>query len=242
MQEAVERLAAQSVDAIVALATYADAFAAVQRGADAVPWSPCRLSPTRRPAVWVDQDAGARLATRHLLDLGHRTLLHVAGPERSRWTPAAGSRGGARRCAPRVSPRGSRCVGDWTPASGHEAGRRIGEMLRSGADRITAVFVGNDQMALGVLKALHEAGISVPGTSAWWGSTTSRGLLLHPGPDHRPPGLRRARGVRGMGLALSSTPDVAGGVDPASRRRWWTGRPPPLVDGEKGVAAGRCER
>jgi len=49
-------------------------------------------------------------------------------------------------------------VGDWLPASGHAAGVAI---LDEGW--ATAVFVGNDQMSLGLLHACHEAGATVPG-------------------------------------------------------------------------------
>jgi DNA-binding LacI/PurR family transcriptional regulator len=48
-------------------------------------------------------------------------------------------------------------VGDWSAASGFEAGRAIATDTG-----VTAVFAGNDQMALGVLHALHEAGRRVP--------------------------------------------------------------------------------
>ena len=47
--------------------------------------------------------------------------------------------------------------GDWSARSGYDLGRRLA------ADRsVTAIFVANDQMALGVLRAMHEAGRSVP--------------------------------------------------------------------------------
>ncbi len=49
-------------------------------------------------------------------------------------------------------------VGDWTAESGYVAGRRLGR-----DERVTAVFVANDQMALGVMAALQEAGRDVPG-------------------------------------------------------------------------------
>ena len=49
-------------------------------------------------------------------------------------------------------------VGDWSPRAGYELGRRL-----SGDPTVTAVFVANDQMALGLLRAMHEAGRAVPG-------------------------------------------------------------------------------
>ncbi len=49
-------------------------------------------------------------------------------------------------------------VGDWSPRAGYELGRRL-----SRDPAVTAVFVANDQMALGLLRAMHEAGREVPG-------------------------------------------------------------------------------
>lgn len=103
-----------------------------------------------------DQIGGATLATRHLLDLGHRTVHHVAGPEYSvtaqnrehgwRTTLTA-----ARAFVPRV------VHGDWSAESGYQLG------LDLAADRaLTAIFAANDQMALGCLQALRERGRSVP--------------------------------------------------------------------------------
>ena len=83
--------------------------------------------------------------------------------------PSSASRAGARR-----SRRPARTIppvlsGDWSPRSGYEVGRRLAADLD-----VTAVFVANDQMALGLLRALHEHGRADPAaTSAWSASTTS---------------------------------------------------------------------
>jgi DNA-binding LacI/PurR family transcriptional regulator len=108
------------------------------------------------PVVGVDQRGGAELATRHLLDLGHRTVHHIAGPLGSiesqlraeGWRAALAAAG-----APRPEP----LIGDWTARAGYHLGRRLAR------DRsLTAVFASNDQMALGVLRATHEAGRRIP--------------------------------------------------------------------------------
>ena len=52
-------------------------------------------------------------------------------------------------------------TGDWTPSSGYAAGKLLATRVRSG-DGVTAIFLANDQMALGLLAALHEEGLSVP--------------------------------------------------------------------------------
>ncbi|WP_244893202.1 LacI family DNA-binding transcriptional regulator [Agreia bicolorata] len=108
-------------------------------------------------ALSVDQITGARRATRHLIELGHTRIQHLAGP--LDWIEAEARIVGFHAeleaaGLPRVEP----LVGDWTPESGYVAGQRI---AREGGP--TAVFSANDQMALGLLHALRDAGLDVPG-------------------------------------------------------------------------------
>jgi DNA-binding LacI/PurR family transcriptional regulator len=106
--------------------------------------------------VGVDQVAGARMATGHLLALGHTNVMHVAGPQN--WVEARARLAGWRAA---VHAAGLQPIeplsGDWTAASGYAAGRELARRTDA-----AAVFVGNDQMAIGVLRALGEAGRSVP--------------------------------------------------------------------------------
>ncbi|TPQ21988.1 LacI family DNA-binding transcriptional regulator [Streptomyces sporangiiformans] len=110
----------------------------------------------RYTVVDTDQAGGARDAVRHLLDLGHHTVWHLAGPEDSF---AAQRRANAWHTtlteAGRVPPPLVR--GDWSAESGYRAGLRLAEQKDC-----TAVFAANDQMALGLLRALHERGRKVP--------------------------------------------------------------------------------
>jgi DNA-binding LacI/PurR family transcriptional regulator len=53
-------------------------------------------------------------------------------------------------------------AGDWSPRSGYAAGQQLAKR-RAAGQRITAVFVANDQMALGLLRAFREHDIDVPG-------------------------------------------------------------------------------
>ena len=120
-----------------------------------VPWG----SATSRVAV--DQRLGARLATEHLLALGHRAVLHLSGPRdwfdaRERqvgWTEAHAAAG---------LPLPELRVCDWSADRGYEEGRRIAAGVTAG-EGPTAVFASNDQLALGLLHALAEAGVDVPG-------------------------------------------------------------------------------
>lgn len=107
--------------------------------------------------VSFDQFAGARLATEHLIALGHRRIVHVSGPADS-MDAAERRRGFAAALAEHGLEQREPIVGDWLPASGYAAGRRIIDDGWAGA-----AFVGNDHMALGVLRACAEAGVPVPG-------------------------------------------------------------------------------
>jgi DNA-binding LacI/PurR family transcriptional regulator len=100
-------------------------------------------------------DAGA-LATQHLLDLGHRTVHHIAGPQR--WYSARERRAGwlSALAASGIQP-SPEVEGDWSAASGYAATHRLLD-----AGPVTAVFCANDDMAIGLVRALSERGLSVP--------------------------------------------------------------------------------
>src|SRR5699024_1273592 len=104
----------------------------------------------------LDQRAVARLATEHLLSLGHRTVHLVAGPED--WIDAAERAAGWREELERAGrPVPAPISGDWSPESGYQAGLRLGR-----DEGVSAIFVASDDMAFGVIRALHELGRQVP--------------------------------------------------------------------------------
>jgi DNA-binding LacI/PurR family transcriptional regulator len=106
--------------------------------------------------VTVDQHAGARSATQHLLDQGHPTVWHVAGP--LDWLEATQRTEGWLHTLEQHGVEAPPPLrGDWSPQSGFEAGRVLARM-----PEVKAVFVANDSMAIGVLRAFHEYGRSVP--------------------------------------------------------------------------------
>jgi len=155
--EAVERLSLQGVDGILVIAPLKAAAEALLEPPAGIPLVAVEAGPEEViPVVEVDQFAGAYAATRHLLDLGHKRVWHIAGPPEfleskqriAGWTAALQEAGVV---PPPV------LVGDWSPRAGYDLGRRL-----ASDHTVTAVFVANDQMALGVLRAMHEAGRPVP--------------------------------------------------------------------------------
>lgn len=153
---ALDHLRGADVDGIAVVATKRSVVEAVSGIAGDVPLVLVEGAGSAEPAVVIDQVRGARLATAHLLDLGHRTVHHVRGP--GDWLEAEARVAGWRAELAQRGAAAPDCLpGDWTAAAGYEAGRRLARR-----SDVTAVFVANDQMAVGVLLALAEAGRRVP--------------------------------------------------------------------------------
>ena len=117
--------------------------------------------PATLPWVGVDNVASAYEATRHLLDLGHRRIAHIQGPqnfycavERYQGYCQALQDAG-------ISPDPTLLFeGTFEPASGRRCATQL--FSRDKRDLPTAVFVANDQMAFGVLEVAEQQGIRVP--------------------------------------------------------------------------------
>ncbi len=108
------------------------------------------------PVATVDQKAGAAAATQHLLNLGHKTVWHLAGP--TDWKEAEERIDGWKSTLKAAGARVPALLrGDWTARSGYEAAQSLLQI-----EELTAVLVANDQMALGLLRRVHEVGRRVP--------------------------------------------------------------------------------
>ncbi len=157
--EAVDRLCLHGVDGVLVIAPYDDAVQALESVSAPVPIVAVEAGPAHGvPVVAVDQFEGARLATEHLLELGHETVWHIAGP--SDFLEARHRLGGWRATlegAGAALP--EPLLGDWSASAGYELGQRLGR-----DPAVSAIFVANDQMALGVLLALRESRREVPGS------------------------------------------------------------------------------
>ncbi|MDF2919217.1 MAG: transcriptional regulator, partial [Microbacterium sp.] len=153
IREAFARLRSQGVDGAVVLNE------ATELARDAEPPADLHLVVVDSPAdarfsiVQTDHAAGARAATAHLLALGHDAVHHLGGP-RGSFAAAERERGWREALADAGIKAPEPVRGDWTSASGYAA--------VAGLAGATAIFVANDQMALGALRALADEGRRVP--------------------------------------------------------------------------------
>jgi DNA-binding LacI/PurR family transcriptional regulator len=155
--EAVRRLTTQAVEGLAVIAPFATGHEALDYLPAGTPVVVVEGDPESEVSVvTVDQVAGGRLATEHLLAAGHATVFHVAGP--AEWLEARGRTAGWRSALEKVGADVTPPLsGDWTPRSGYQAGQVLAQIRDA-----TAIFVANDQMALGLLRALHDRGRQVP--------------------------------------------------------------------------------
>lgn len=157
LTDAVERFAAQAVAGVIVIVPDANAAEALRGLTVRIPLVAVGSGDYAPLAsVAIDNRAGAATATRHLLGLGHRTVYHIGGEDNSPdawervagWREALGSAG---------APEPGLLRGDWSARSGYEIGREV-----AATPGVTAVLCGNDQMALGFLRAAAEHGRRVP--------------------------------------------------------------------------------
>lgn len=157
IRAALDHLLSQSVEALVVIAPQQRVLEVISDIALSIPYVTLQSSPVADGhGMTTDQTLGARLATRHLIELGHTDILHISGPQD--WIEAEYRMQGyldeinaadLRTRAP--------ILGDWSAHFGYYAGI---ELLRF--RDFSAVFASNDQMALGFMHACRESGLRIP--------------------------------------------------------------------------------
>lgn len=151
--EAFERLAEQEVDGAIVLNEASALVPAADRPAGLRLVVVDALSDAGFHAVHSDHAGGAAAATRHLLALGPEVVHHLAGPADS--FAATERERGWREALVAAGIRPPAVVrGDWSAVSGFAAGEQLSDA--------SAVFCANDQMALGLLRAIADSGRQVP--------------------------------------------------------------------------------
>lgn len=160
LADTVDRIVGQGVEGLVIIADRPAIIDSVERLHPRIPTCVVMsgdFDNERIASVEFDQVDGARTATEYLLDLGHEQVAHLSG--RVDTFDAAARIDGWRsrmREAGVMDP--LLYDGDFTARAGHE----LGVQLLGARELPSAIFVGNDLMAMGLLAALADRGVSVP--------------------------------------------------------------------------------
>lgn len=113
---------------------------------------------TARPYVYIDEYLGAQMAAEHLIGLGHRSIFVLAPPDQR---PAERrSLGVLDALTDAHLPHYPviRCA-DWQPRSGYDGATRL---LSEYGAQVTAIACANDEVAVGAMRAVQDAGLRVP--------------------------------------------------------------------------------
>jgi len=131
------------------------------------------------PSVQVDNIGAAHTATTHLIELGHRRIAFVGGP--NALSSARDRLKGYRRAMEQAGIRPDESLireGDFGSESGYRAALSL---IQEGSPRPTALFAANDQMALGAMAAAFDLGVRVPDELALVGfDDTPAGRYVRP--------------------------------------------------------------
>lgn len=157
IEAALLRLVGQGVEGIVMIAPQDSTIRAAYRSIQGVPVVTLTgFEEGYDHPIMVDSVEGSRLATQHLIDLGHRRIVHLSGPAGFEVSELR-VRGWRLALSQADLPAPEPFIGDWTAAGGYRAG-----LLIAADERATAAYVAQDRMAQGLLLALHERGRRVP--------------------------------------------------------------------------------
>ncbi|WP_344683485.1 MULTISPECIES: LacI family DNA-binding transcriptional regulator [Actinomycetes] len=168
VDEALEFFLDRGIDGIVVIApvvAMAEAARQISRTVPVVVLASAAEQTPDMQVLGIDQVAGARMAVRHLRQGGRERIAHVCGPEEYHDAQGRiiGWREELRDAGLPLLPLAR--AGGWSAADGHAAARRV--LARKGGDQgggeaPDAIFAANDHLALGVVQAVREAGLSVP--------------------------------------------------------------------------------
>lgn len=156
---AADQLLARRVDGLVLTTSRLDSDFPAQLRDRGIPHVLALRTDGVSPSAIGDDELGGYLATRHLLDLGHRDIGLVAGP-----THASSARNRHAGYVRALREAGIPVRQDRVRESrfGMESGEREGQALLSSRDRPTAIFAVNDNTAVGVMAAAYQLGLRVP--------------------------------------------------------------------------------
>ncbi|NSX35179.1 LacI family DNA-binding transcriptional regulator [Pseudarthrobacter oxydans] len=160
VQAALDTLDDTGVGGIIVIAPLVEMAAAVWNASFRVPVEMIAAGASSTPNVFTyseNQELGARLATQHLIDLGHTDIAHIAG-SMDWFDGRVRKRGWEAALRDAGLPQGLCIEGDWSPRWAYETGLKL---VRE--DRVPqAIFAASDHTALGLIRAFAENGVRVP--------------------------------------------------------------------------------
>jgi DNA-binding LacI/PurR family transcriptional regulator len=155
--QGIEHLRRLGIEGLVVITPQSDSVQAVERLVTDIPVvfidSP---NNSKELSAELDNYSGAKRATEHLISLGHKNIVHVSGP--AGWFDSAPRIVGYEDAMRNAKLEPQVIAGDWTVPTGYEIGRNI-ELDSTG---VTAIFAANDQLALGLMRALRQRGYAIP--------------------------------------------------------------------------------
>lgn len=157
ISQGIEHLRRLGIEGLVVITPQSDSVQAVERLVTDIPVvfidSP---NPSKEWSAELDNFAGAKRATEHLISLGHKKIVHVSGP--AGWFVSAPRSDGYAAAMKNAKLEPKVFSGDWTSPTGYEIGRDID----LDSDKVTAIFAANDHLALGLMRAIRQRGYAIP--------------------------------------------------------------------------------
>lgn len=158
VREGIEHLLKLGIEGLAVVTPHLEAVAEVRRQVSGIPVVTLdSMYQMDELAVSVDNFAGGASATQHLIDLGHRNIVHVSGP--SNWFESSARAAGYTSTMLNANLSPQIINGDWSLQTGYLIGKELDMNRRD----ITAIFLANDRMAIGLLHSMRERGVEVPG-------------------------------------------------------------------------------
>ena len=155
--QGIEHLRRLGIEGLVVITPQSDSVQAVERLVTDIPVvfidSPHN---SKELSAELDNYSGAKLATEHLISLGHKEIVHVTGPRE--WFDSAPRVAGYQDAMKNAKLEPQVVDGDWTVPTGYEIGRN----LDLDSSKVTAIFAANDHLALGLMRALRQRGYAIP--------------------------------------------------------------------------------
>lgn len=158
IEDGVNHLMALDIEAMVVIAPQSKVLDVVKSMIGQIPM--VTIDSTNRSDVFsvaIDNEGGARIAVRHLIDRGHKKILHISGPDGWLESDARVRGYQLEMIANNLSPM-EVIPGSWAAETGYQVGLRLCEKPLD----FTAVFTANDHIAFGFIHALKSRGYTVP--------------------------------------------------------------------------------